>query len=64
VRALAQKGLRIRAIARVLKVAHTTVLERIKRGMRGCAPARVDAAAVVRMAAAYAAEHVLNIPFA
>jgi transposase-like protein len=31
VRALAQKGLGIRAIARVLKVAHTTVLERIKR---------------------------------
>jgi hypothetical protein len=31
VRALAEKGLSIRAIARVLKVAHTTVLERIKR---------------------------------
>jgi transposase-like protein len=35
VRALAQKGLRIRAIARVLKVAHTTVLERIKRSRKG-----------------------------
>ena len=35
VRALAQKGLRIRAIARVLKVAHTTVLERLKRSRKG-----------------------------
>ena len=35
VRALAQKGLGIRAIARVLKVAHTTVLERIKRSRKG-----------------------------
>jgi hypothetical protein len=34
VRALAQKGLGIRAIARVLKVAHTTVLERIKRSRK------------------------------
>ncbi|MFZ2142940.1 MAG: MucR family transcriptional regulator [Xanthobacteraceae bacterium] len=35
VRALAQKGLRIRAIARVLKVAHTTVLDRVKRSRKG-----------------------------
>jgi ribosomal protein S11 len=35
VRALAQKGLSIRAIARVLKVAHTTVLERIKLSRKG-----------------------------
>ena len=35
VRALAQKGLGIRAIARVLKVAHSTVLERIKRSRKG-----------------------------
>jgi len=31
VRALAEKGLSIRAIARVLNVAHTTVLKRSKR---------------------------------
>jgi hypothetical protein len=35
VRVLAQKGLSIRAIVRVLKVAHTTVLERIKRWRKG-----------------------------
>ena len=40
VRALAQKGLGIRAIARVLKVAHTTVLERIKRSRKGKPKAR------------------------
>src|ERR1700724_756627 len=34
VRALAQKGLGIRAIARVLNVAHSTVLERIKRSRK------------------------------
>jgi transposase-like protein len=35
VRALADKGLSIRAIARLLKVAHTTVLERTKRRRKG-----------------------------
>jgi hypothetical protein len=35
VRALAEKGLSIRAIARVLKVSHTTVLKRSKRRYRG-----------------------------
>ena len=35
VRALAQKGLSSRAIARVLKVAHSTVLDRIKRWRQG-----------------------------
>jgi hypothetical protein len=35
VRALADKGLSIRAIARVLKVAHSTVLERTKRWRKG-----------------------------
>ena len=34
VRALAEKGLSIRAIARVLNVAHTTVLKRSKRRLR------------------------------
>jgi len=35
VRALAEKGLSIRAIARVLKVSHTTVLKRSKRRHKG-----------------------------
>jgi hypothetical protein len=35
VRALADKGLSIRAIARLLKVAHATVLERTKRRRKG-----------------------------
>jgi ROS/MUCR transcriptional regulator protein len=35
VRAFAEKGLSIRAIARVLKVAHATVLERAKRWRKG-----------------------------
>jgi len=35
VHALAEKGLGIRAIARVLKVSHTTVLKRSKRRHKG-----------------------------
>ena len=43
VRALAEKGLSIRAIARVLNVAHTTVLKRSKRRRKGMKSRRYQA---------------------